>query len=70
MSVDGVLTSRHQYGNAVDLDLLAGAEGLTQAQLFCVLQTAADAVADGFAEHFGTQVACNAANVTHVHVQQ
>jgi hypothetical protein len=70
-AVGGVLNSRHQYGNAIDLDILGPAEGLTTAQLFCILQTAADATgANGFAEHFGTQRACNAADVTHVHVQQ
>lgn len=69
-AVGGVLNSRHQFGNAVDLDITRPAEGLTTAQLFCILQTAGDAVADGFAEHFGTQRVCNAADVTHVHVQQ
>ena len=65
-----MLKSRHQFGNAVDLDITGPAEGLTTAQLFCILQTAGDAVADGFAEHFGAQRVCNLADVTHVHVQQ
>ena len=69
-AVGGVLNSRHQFGNAVDLDITGPAEGLTTAQLFCILQTAGDAVADGFAEHFGAQRVCNLADVTHVHVQQ
>ena len=68
-AVNGVLNSNHQMGNAVDLDILSSAEGLTVSQLFCVLQTAADdAGYNGFAENFSTQVSCDA-TVTHVHVQ-
>jgi hypothetical protein len=70
-AVGGVLNSRHQYGNAIDLDITAAAEGKTTAQLFCILQTAADATgANGFAEHFSSQRPCTASDVTHVHVQQ
>lgn len=71
-AVNGVLTSRHQYGNALDLSIPATAEGKTMAQLYCILQTAADAVpgANGFAEHKSSQRPCTATDVTHVHVQQ
>jgi hypothetical protein len=65
----GVRTSRHQFGNAIDLDITAAAAGKTIAQLFCILQTAADTVGSAFAERLSTQVDCNDPTVTHVHVQ-
>jgi hypothetical protein len=69
-AVGGVLTSRHQFGNAVDLDNELPREGLTTAQLFCILQTAADAAGyNGFAEQNSAQRPCASALVTHVHVQ-
>jgi hypothetical protein len=70
-AVGGELTSRHQYGNALDL-VIYDVPGKTRAQLFCILQTAANGIPGfkGFAEHFGSQRDCNEADVTHVHVQQ
>lgn len=69
-AVGGILNSRHQFGNAVDLDIFGPAEGKTMQQLFCILETAGDAVATGIAEDFGVQVLCDDEDVTHVHVQQ
>lgn len=69
-AVGGVLRSLHQYGNAIDLGLAGSAEGKTKAQLYCILETAADTVAHGLAEQLSTQIACNDRRVTHVHVQQ
>ncbi len=50
-AVGGVISSRHQFGDAVDLQV-GTVTGKTRAQLYCILQTAADAVpnANGFAE--------------------
>ncbi len=70
-AVGGVITSIHQYGNAVDL-VVGTVPGKTRAQLFCILQTAADQVpgANGFAEIGANQAPdCTDANVTHIHVQ-
>ena len=66
----GQLQSRHQYGGAVDLDRRAPAEGLNLMQLFCILETAGDAVATGIPEENSTQRVCNDPLVTHIHIQQ
>lgn len=70
--VGGVKNSRHQFGNAVDLVIQTAGTGKTSAQLFCILQTAADSIpgTNGFAEHYASQRPCTAADVTHVHSQQ
>jgi hypothetical protein len=72
-AVGGVLNSRHQYGNATDMKPIVGSvPGKTNAQLFCILETAAQMVsgATAFAEIGATQTACNNPQVTHVHVQR
>ena len=71
-AVGGLLNSRHQFGNAADLHIRIAAEGKTRAQLYCILETAADALAGtiGIAEMGGVQVDCNDPRVTHVHAQQ
>lgn len=68
-AVGGVLTSRHQFGNAIDL-VVGNVPGKTVAQLNCILQTAAKRVTTAFAEHNATIRPCNVADVDHVHVQQ
>lgn len=49
-AVNGVLMSRHQFGNAVDLTLLAIPAGKTRAQTFCILEAVGDELAQGIAE--------------------
>ncbi len=72
-AVGGSRRSRHQYGNAVDLDITTVPNEKTSAEAFCILETAAEAVvgaANAFAERNAVMRPCNAADVTHVHVQQ
>ncbi|MFN7960818.1 MAG: Ig-like domain-containing protein [Thermoanaerobaculia bacterium] len=69
-AVNGVQNSRHQFGNAIDLNPGGGAEGLTRTQIVCILEQAGDNIATGIAEHLSTQRLCNASDITHVHVQQ
>ena len=68
----GVVNSRHQFGNAVDMSP-SGTVGLLAPHpgLYCVLKTAASNVASfAQAENGPAQpVACNLANVNHVHAQ-
>ena len=52
------------------LGMARARQSILASHLMALLQTAGDAVANGFAEHFGAQRACNANDVTHVHVQQ
>jgi hypothetical protein len=77
-AVCGVLNSRHQYGDAIDLELtadhVAAAGGKTMAQLYCLLETAADAVAasiggDALAELGSAPRNCDA-TVNHVHIER
>ena len=73
-AVGGVVNSNHQTGNAVDLVIpnissVATATGLTQTQLWCLLESAGDAVGTGIPESGATQVACTSPTITHVHVQ-
>ena len=72
-AVGGLIDSRHQRGNAIDLNVEA-AEGLTRTQLLCILVAAADAVpgTNGFTERGGVQTPCDGSRgrVSHVHAQQ
>ena len=67
-AIGGVLTSRHQYGNADDLQHRNDASGKTSAQLYCILLTAAKGVANyAIAEQGATERACNDPLVDHIH---
>lgn len=72
--VSGHINSKHQLGSAIDM-VVGTVPGKTRAQLFCILESAADSIEGhfGLAEHNSTQVACNdvgaATRVTHVHTQ-
>jgi hypothetical protein len=69
----GVRTSRHQYGDAVDMSPSNASVGLlsTSPGLYCVLKTAASAVASFAQAENGPAhpVPCNLGNVNHVHAQ-
>ncbi len=72
-SVGGVKGSRHQFGNAVDLDILDPGGGKSVPQLYCILETAADSLpgVSGFTEHLGTQIDdCTNTTITHLHAQR
>ena len=72
-AVGGVKTSRHQYGNAVDMSPGNASVGLlnTQPGLYCVLKTAGSSVANFAQAENGPAhaVPCNIGNVNHVHAQ-
>lgn len=68
-AVEGVLKSRHRFGNADDLVPMVPA-GVTRPQCLCVLEQAADDLGTGIAEHLGSQRACTDGDVTHVNVQE
>jgi hypothetical protein len=68
----GVLTSRHQFGNAVDMSPSDASVGLLgHSSLNCVLKTAASAVSSFAQAENGPahQVPCNQADVNHIHGQ-
>jgi hypothetical protein len=69
----GVLNSRHQYGNAVDMSPSNASVGLLTVQpgLYCVLKTAASSVASFAQAENGPAhaVPCNQGAVNHVHGQ-
>jgi sugar lactone lactonase YvrE len=69
-AVGGVLNSRHQFGNAIDLNNLNAFGPFTAAQMNCLLETAGNMNGNGIAERFSVQIACTDATITHVHVQQ
>jgi hypothetical protein len=68
----GVLTSRHQFGNAVDMSPSDASVGLLgHSSLNCVLKTAASAVSSFAQAENGPArpVPCNQADVNHIHGQ-
>jgi hypothetical protein len=69
----GVRTSRHQYGNAVDMSPSNASVGLLTVQpgLYCVLKTAASNVSSFAQAENGPAhaVPCNQGNVNHIHGQ-
>jgi hypothetical protein len=69
----GVKTSRHQYGNAIDMSPSNPSVGLLSVQpgLYCVLKTAGSAIATFAQAENGPAhaVPCNIGNVNHVHAQ-
>ena len=68
----GVLTSRHQFGNAVDMSPSSASVGLLpHTSLNCVLKTAASAVSSFAQAENGPArpVPCNQADVNHIHGQ-
>jgi hypothetical protein len=71
--VGGLVNSIHQYGHAVDVQILSStvtASGLTTAQLWTLLRdAAATAATTAICENGPTQVACTNAQVSHVHAQ-
>ncbi len=70
--VEGKKDSLHQFGNAVDISILASTEmatGISDDRLYCILEAAGDAVGLGIPENQSIQVACNDPEITHVHVQ-
>jgi sugar lactone lactonase YvrE len=69
-AVGGVLNSRHQYGNAIDLNNLPAFGPFTEAQMNCLLETAGNRNGNGIAERNSTQITCTDSTITHVHVQQ
>jgi hypothetical protein len=76
-AVGGVINSRHQVGEALDLDLDAGVVPgfAVPSLLFCVLETAGEGLNvngrefHAFAEEGGIPRPCNYDGVTHVHIQ-
>ncbi len=71
-AVGGVFESRHQFGDAIDIRPVGSVAGKTDAQLWCILVTAADNVpgANGFSEQGSAQIDCELRGVSHVHVQR
>jgi hypothetical protein len=68
----GVLTSRHQFGNAVDMSPSDASVGLLgHSSLNCVLKTAASAVSSFAQAENGPAhpVPCNQSDVNHIHGQ-
>ncbi len=71
-AVGGVLNSRHQFGDAIDIQLTGGADNLTETQLWCILQTAGVRVTgEAYTEIGPVQVPCRTQDdITHVHVER
>ena len=71
-AVGGKLTSRHQFGNALDLEV-GSVPGKTTKQLNCILETAARSVpgVTAIPEKGAEQLEyCNNSAVDHIHVQK
>jgi hypothetical protein len=68
------INSRHQYGNAIDMEPVWSQipAGVTQAQVWCTLLTAAQAVGQMAQAESGPAkpTPCNSGKVNHVHVQR
>ncbi|MDT8398519.1 MAG: hypothetical protein RQ899_07890 [Pseudomonadales bacterium] len=72
---NGVLNSSHQYGGAVDLVIsdissVSSTTGISNSNLWCLLEQAGDNIATGVPEILSQQVLCGNPFITHVHVQQ
>ncbi len=72
--VNGAHNSQHQFGGAVDLVItnmpsVSSSTGLTNAQLWCLLEEAGDNFGTSIAENLSVQVPCTNTNVTHVHTE-
>jgi len=73
--VKGVLNSRHQFGNAVDMSPSDGRVGLAQqSDLYCMLKTAAGPPISSLSQTElksapGKSAACNLAGINHAHAQ-
>ncbi len=70
-AVHGVRTSRHQYGDAVDLRIVTVPPGITVQQLWCILEAAGNAVTGHAIPEIGSQpTTCDDRDITHVHVDR